>query len=295
MFPNQSSPVGGSTSQRLIQIRATRVLISINNRAVARRAALRSIGAMPPSPSFPLRRASVRALALSALFLGAQAASAGELAADRDAYVFGGDKPGHERSEITGYESNFGKRPLLELKTSASKSDGFTRKIYLGFDLSTLPRPLGSLSLRLNLREMNPGPGGDKILTEQPLKIYLLRPEANGDDWAEGSGTSAEEPENGAATGSIHWLNAPANTRRSGDRFTSADVIKAGELLLPIMLERNKEVLIPLSPEAVASLSSGRHGARATLMISIADGTDDLLRFHSREATRPAYRPALVW
>ena len=249
---------------------------------------------MPPSPS--LRRVSaLRLLALPALLLGLNTASAGELVADRDTYVFGGDKPGHESSAIPGYESNFGKRPLLELKTTVNTPDGFTRKIYLGFDLSTLPRHPGSLSLRLNLREMNPGPGGDKILTPQPLKVYLLKPEARGDDWIEGAGVAAEYPEHGATTRALHWLNAPANTRRSGDRFIAADVIEAGELVLPIVLEKNQEVLIPLSRAAIASLTSGRHGARATLMISIADGTDDLLRFHSREATRPAYRPALVW
>lgn len=176
-----------------------------------------------------------------------------------------------------------------------NKPDGFTRKIYLGFDLSTLPRSIDSLSLRLNLREMNPGPGGDKILTPQPLKVYLLKPEAKGDDWIEGAGSHGEQIENGASTESLHWLNAPGNARMSGDRFVPSDVIEAGSLTLPIVLEKNHEIVIPLSPAAVESLKSGRHGPRATLMISVAEGTDDLMRFHSREAGRTSYRPALVW
>lgn len=249
---------------------------------------------MLPSPARSARLIGAIRLTAALLLIGLSA-RAGELVADRDTYIFGGDKPGHERSEIAGAESNFGKRPLLELKTTAGMGDGFTRKIYLGFDIGALPRSLGSLSLRLNLREMNPGPGGDKVLTPQPIKVYLLKPGAGGADWTEGFGASVEKPEDGAATGGLHWLNAPANTRRSGHRFVAAEVIEAGELLLPIVLEKNQEVLIPLSSAAIASLASGRHGARVTLMLSIPEGTDDLLRFHSREATKPSYRPALVW
>ena len=251
---------------------------------------------MTPSPDSGSRPARVLRLALLPVFLlNLCAASAGELVADRDTYVFGGQKPGDERTDIPGYESNFGKRGLLELKTTVNRPDGFTRKIYLGFDLSTLPKTGESLSLRLNLREMNPGPGGDKILTPQPLKVHLLKPEAKGDDWIEGEGTLGDKTENGAATGSLHWLNAPANARQSGDRFVADQVIEAATFTLPIVLEKNHEIIIPLSPAAVESLRSGRHGGRATLMISVAEGTDDLMRFHSREVGRAAHRPALVW
>lgn len=220
---------------------------------------------------------------------------AGELAADRDSYVFGGRRPCDERTDIPGYDSNFGKRAILELKTTANKPDGFSRRIYLGFDISALPRPLDALSLRLTLREMNPGQGGDAILTPQPVRVYLLKPNAPGQDWIEGSGTGTAQPENGAATGSLHWLNAPANARDLGDRFIESQVIEAGETTVPIVLERNKDVLIPLSSAALKSILSGRHGSRITLMLSVSEGTDDLMRFHSREATKPSYRPALVW
>lgn len=250
---------------------------------------------MTPAPieSLPIIR-SVRLAPVAMLLLGL-AAQAGELVADRDSYVFGGDKPSDERTEIAGYASNFGQRTLLELKTTVTKPDGFTRKIYLGFNLASLPRSVDAISLRLNLREMNPGPGGDKVLTPQPIKLYLLKPDVGGDDWREGAGLSGAQTESGVDAGSLHWLNAPANYRQSGDRFTKSSVIEAGAIELPIVVEKNREVLIPLSPAAVKSLTQGGHGPRATFMLSVAEGTDDLMRFHSREAGKPAYRPALVW
>lgn len=246
---------------------------------------------MSASPVIRVLRLSV----LSAMVLNLGLLSAGELVADRDSYVFGGNRPGDERTTIPGYDSNFGARALLELKTTVNRPDGFTRKIYLGFDLSKLPKDVSSLSLRLTLREMNPGPGGDKILTPQPIKLHLLKPEARGDDWIEGQGRIGDAIENGASTGSLHWRNAPANTINSGDRFDSRAVIEAGAITLPIILEKNHEILIPLTPAAISSLRSGRHGDRVTFMLSIDEGTDDLLRFHSREASKPSYRPALVW
>lgn len=245
---------------------------------------------MPPTRAFS-------ALALFSVLSLAQSAPAvaGEIIADRDSYVFGGGKPGNDKTDIPGQESNFGKRGLLELKTTATKPDSFTRKIYLGFDPRSIPASFGTISLRLVLRDMNPGPGGDKILTEQPLKVFLLKPSAKGADWSEGEGVYAEKTENGALAGSLHWLNSPANHLNSGDRFTPSLVIEAADHTLPVVLEKDREIVIPLSPAAVQSLKSGSHGDRATLMISISEGTDDLVRFHSREARKAGLRPALVW
>lgn len=228
------------------------------------------------------------------LHLGAHA-FAGELIAARDSYVQAGNKPFDTTGDLAAEKANFGSRPLLELKVNTGNGVGVSRKIYLGFDPGDLPRSANNLSLRLVLKEMNPGPGGDKVLTPQPLKVYLLRPDAKGGDWSEGSGKPGAKTEDGSATGSINWLNAPANVLKSGTDFASSEVIEAGALTLPLVMEKNVEFRIPLSPAAIESLRSGRHGSRCTFLIAGVEHNDDLIRFHSREATLSPYRPALVW
>jgi|GEM_PF-2665012 hypothetical protein len=246
----------------------------------------------PPSPRL---LAGLRLSLLAGLV--AAPLSAGEIVTDRDAHVFGGARPIHDKAALPAQESNFGASRHLELKTTPGKGDGFTRKAYLSFDLSGLPRlPAedGALSLRLVVRQLSVGAGGDTVLTEQPLVLYLLKESAEGEDWVEGSGRP-DRIEHGLATGSIHWLNAPANAPMLGNRVSSRDAIEAGRIVVPNDARDGTTILIPIHSAALADLNSRRRPARATFILAIADGTDDLLRIHSRESTLSARRPALVW
>lgn len=219
---------------------------------------------------------------------------AGELIADRDSYVYGGKTFSNGSSPVQPYDANFGAQTVLELKTVASSNDGHTRKIYLGFNLKTLPRTAKSLTLRLTLLEMHAGSGGDAALTSQPLKIYLLKPDAKGDNWIEGAGQIAQL-ENGTATGSLNWMNAPANAIRMGNKLDPAKVVEAASFSLPATSQKNQVVTIPLNEAVCEALISGLHGPRATLILTVNEGTDDLMLFHSCETANPNRCPALVW
>lgn len=245
--------------------------------------------------SSPPRTRGVAALLtlLGTAALCAQLAAA-EIIADRDAHIFGGPRPSAAKAEIPAQDSNFGAAKQLELKTTPGKSDNFTRKVYIGFDLANLTKPPAAVSLRLTVHSLTEGPAGDRKLTEQPLSVHLLKKAANGNDWAEGSG-DANMPEHGPSTGSIHWLDAPANYVQAGSRVLARDTVEAARIVVPADVKPGHTLTIPLSAAALAELAQRGPTDRATFILVIEEGTDDMLRLHSREATRPGFRPALVW
>lgn len=247
-----------------------------------------------PKSSSPLSR-RIAAL-LTAATLSTQL-TAGIIIADRDAHIFGGTRPSSARTELPAQESNFGAARQLELKTTPGKGDGFTRKVYVGFDLATLPQlpaTPGSVSLRLTVQNLSKGPAGDRELTEQPLVIYLLKKSADGDNWVEGQG-NPNSPEHGPATGGIHWLNAPANYIQAGNQIAANDSVEAARVTIPADVKGGHTLVIPLSAAALTELTQRRAPDRATFVVVIKKDTDDLLRLHSRDVGQPAQRPALIW
>jgi hypothetical protein len=94
--------------------------------------------------------------------------------------------------------TNFGSDDQLFAKSVSNL--GFTRKIYLVFDLTDAPEELESATLVLTLERHIEGPTPETS-GPQPFNVYGI---TDGDDW------DGENPPETGATG-LTWLNAPKN------------------------------------------------------------------------------------
>lgn len=126
------------------------------------------------------------------------------LLSDADAYVRGGTFAGQ----------NFGADADLQSKF-ALVTDGafFHRKDYLRFNLTPATGGILSSSLALTVSDASIGTVGNATQV-YTFHVYGLTDGA-GDNWAEGTGTTAAPTTTG-----ITWNNAPANDTASGNLLT---------------------------------------------------------------------------
>lgn len=173
----------------------------------------------------------------------------------------------------TNADINYGSNPTLLLK-NVSPVNGFTRKNYLRFDLSSVSGSIESASLDLVINDNNNGTVG--VPSSFNVAVFGLIEGAAGQDWSEST---------------ITWNNAPGNAN-SGSSFDSEMTIFLGSL--EVTTSDVAGSTVSFSSPSLVSLLTADADNLLTLMLARTDTrVGENLGFMSKEYDAGQYAPSL--